>query len=250
MISSPRALILSLLIHGCIIAATVGVVFHHSGGGGGASTPAFQSKGGSLVQAEEPAELEAPDLGQPQESVSPPAAAILPAPDMPEPTTSDLVVLVESKVVTALPASPGTPDLEARPVAEGPARKSPGRKRSGDGAKGAGEDLATRGGGGEGSGGSGGGGRPAWVPARYSRCPAPAYPAAAKKGRLGGQVLLLVLVDEKGRPASVSLRHSSGSTILDEAAIAAVARWRFEPAKQKGKSVSSRVEVPVRFVAS
>lgn|GEM_PF-2593534 len=249
MTSSPRALALSLLIHGCIIAATVGVVFHRDAGpgGGDASALAFESRGGSLVQTEESSGRETSDLGQPRESV-PPAAAVPPA-DMPEPAATDLVVPVESKVVTALPASAGIAAAQVPPAAEPATRKPVGRKKTNDRSEGGGQLSGTRGGGGEGIGGNGGGG-PAWVAARYSRCPAPPYPATAKKDKLSGQVLLLVLVDENGRAASVVLRKSSGSPILDEAAVAAVSRWRFEPAKQNGKSVSSRVEVPVRFVAS
>ena len=85
---------------------------------------------------------------------------------------------------------------------------------------------------------------------RYSHCPAPPYPAAAKKEKAGGQVLLLVLVDEAGRPATVNLRRSSGNSILDAAAISGVQRWRFEPASLNGRPVTARVEVPIRFVAS
>jgi protein TonB len=46
------------------------------------------------------------------------------------------------------------------------------------------------------------------------------------------------------------LKQSSGFPLLDEAAIAAVRRWTFEPARIDGRAVASQVVVPVRFSMS
>ncbi len=53
-----------------------------------------------------------------------------------------------------------------------------------------------------------------------------------------------------GRPTGVAVKQSSGVAILDQAAIAAVRRWTFEPARTAGLPVASTVEVPVRFSLS
>jgi protein TonB len=65
-----------------------------------------------------------------------------------------------------------------------------------------------------------------------------------------GLVLLSVEVGADGRPQDVSLKHSSGFSALDQAAIQAVRRWSFEPARVAGMTIASRVDVPVRFSLS
>jgi protein TonB len=48
----------------------------------------------------------------------------------------------------------------------------------------------------------------------------------------------------------VSLAHGSGHPLLDQAAIAAVRTWTFEPARASGVAVTSEVVVPVRYALS
>jgi protein TonB len=60
-------------------------------------------------------------------------------------------------------------------------------------------------------------------------------------------VLLRVQVTANGTAASVELQTSSGSTRLDQAALEAVKKWRFIPAKRGEQPVSASVTVPVRF---
>src|SRR5262249_50029780 len=64
--------------------------------------------------------------------------------------------------------------------------------------------------------------------------PDPAYPIAARRAHLQGDVVLRLAVDEAGRLTSVSVERGSGYRILDDAAIASVKVWRFEPAVQGG----------------
>ena len=97
---------------------------------------------------------------------------------------------------------------------------------------------------------AGTGGGQSYTPARYASCPPPAFPAEARKARLSGTVLLLVQIDERGRPLSITLRQTSGHTILDTAALRAVRAWRFEPARRDGKPVDARLEIPIRFALS
>jgi len=81
----------------------------------------------------------------------------------------------------------------------------------------------------------------------YLSNPKPDYPEEAKRLHEEGVVLLDVLVDANGRAGEVSVSRSSGFAVLDDAAVQAVKRWIFEPARTGGVAVSSRVKVPVRF---
>lgn len=77
--------------------------------------------------------------------------------------------------------------------------------------------------------------------------PAPEYPLAARQRNEQGRVLLLVQLDAEGRVLDAQLRLSSGSPLLDQAALDAVRRWRFSPARSRGVPVTSHLLVPVRF---
>jgi protein TonB len=59
--------------------------------------------------------------------------------------------------------------------------------------------------------------------------------------------LLTVEVLENGRPERVTIKESSGHTVLDEAASGAVKRWMFVPAQRNGEPVRSVAEVPIVF---
>ncbi|HEX9180830.1 MAG TPA: energy transducer TonB [Burkholderiales bacterium] len=83
--------------------------------------------------------------------------------------------------------------------------------------------------------------------AAYLSNPPPDYPAVARRRGLEGVVLLSVLVNEAGLPKEVKLARSSGTPILDDAALEAVKGWRFVPARQGEQAVSAWVEVPIRF---
>jgi protein TonB len=48
----------------------------------------------------------------------------------------------------------------------------------------------------------------------------------------------------------VSVSRGSGYPELDEAAVRAVRRWMFEPARAAGLPVASHVDIPVRFSLS
>lgn len=84
-------------------------------------------------------------------------------------------------------------------------------------------------------------------PAAYLNNPAPGYPDTARRARQEGTVSLRVLVTSGGRASEVQLAGSSGVSSLDQAAIRAVRRWRFTPARQNGQAISAWVRVPIRF---
>jgi protein TonB len=83
--------------------------------------------------------------------------------------------------------------------------------------------------------------------ARYRSHPAPPYPIDSLRRREEGVVLLSVDISPDGRATEISLSRGSGSPSLDSAAVEAVYAWTFEPARNAGDPVASRVVVPVRF---
>jgi protein TonB len=92
-----------------------------------------------------------------------------------------------------------------------------------------------------------GGGAAVSAKPRYRSNPTPDYPIPSKRRREEGIVLLNVQVQADGTPAAISLNRSCGHPLLDRAALDAVRRWTFEPARAAGLAVPSLVVIPVRF---
>jgi len=84
------------------------------------------------------------------------------------------------------------------------------------------------------------------VPAPHGN-PRPEYPEMAKRKGWQGECLLRVAVSPEGKASAVSVHRSSGYASLDQAALAAVRRWRFLPQSLGGTCVASTIEVPVNF---
>lgn len=83
--------------------------------------------------------------------------------------------------------------------------------------------------------------------AAYLRNPAPAYPATSRRYGEAGRVLLRVRVLPSGQPDEVVLQQSCGHDRLDAAALDAVRRWRFVPARQGEQAIAAWVVVPIQF---
>lgn len=77
--------------------------------------------------------------------------------------------------------------------------------------------------------------------------PAPTYPYVALQRGYEGEVTLIIAVNKSGLPDDVEVAQSSGYGILDSAAVKAVKKWKFEPARLFGVSVDSEIEIPVKF---
>ena len=75
----------------------------------------------------------------------------------------------------------------------------------------------------------------------------PDYPPQCRRLGIEGSVRVKVLVGTDGRPRDVVIDRSSGDARLDEAAVVAVRKWRFEPARRDGKAVQAPLVVPIRF---
>jgi TonB family protein len=82
------------------------------------------------------------------------------------------------------------------------------------------------------------------------RMPPPPYPPQALQQRIDGTVVLLIDVGADGKPTRVQVDHATPAGVFDAAAVDAAKRWTFEPSREHGKPVASRVRVPVRFEAS
>lgn len=81
----------------------------------------------------------------------------------------------------------------------------------------------------------------------YLNNPAPVYPAEAKRQKQQGVVMLRVLVKESGKPEQVEVSESAGVQSLDNAALNAVKKWTFIPAKIGSQVIPAYVIVPIRF---
>lgn len=77
--------------------------------------------------------------------------------------------------------------------------------------------------------------------------PAPAYPAVSRRMSEQGRVLFDVFILADGRVGEIKLRHSSGFSRLDEAALDAVRRWRYVPARRGNEPIPYWYIQPITF---
>jgi protein TonB len=75
----------------------------------------------------------------------------------------------------------------------------------------------------------------------------PAYPSAPRRLGVQGTTVLRVHVLADGRIGDVLVERSAGHPDLDQAAMEAVRRWRFEPARRGAAAVAMWVLLPVEF---
>jgi len=73
----------------------------------------------------------------------------------------------------------------------------------------------------------------------------PVYPELARQAELEGVVVLKVGIDEFGHVKRALVIESVNG--LDEAALEAIYKWRFEPARQRDVPVPAWLVVPIRF---
>lgn len=83
--------------------------------------------------------------------------------------------------------------------------------------------------------------------ADYLNNPAPQYPALSRRLGEQGRVILRVFVDDRGLPARVELRSSSGHQRLDQVALETVKQWKFVAARRGDQATSAWVLVPISF---
>lgn len=181
-----------------------------------------------------------PELVRPLQALSvrlleiePPARASEPAPPKPAVVAPTPVrkPLPTPPLVIAAPATVATPSFTVAPPAPVPATEAPAAPQGTAPASAARGEARSE----------------ARFDADYLRNPKPVYPSMSRRLGEEGKVLLRVRVSTQGLPLSVDIRQSSGYSRLDEAARAAVEKWRFVPAQQGSEAIEATVLVPLAF---
>lgn len=83
--------------------------------------------------------------------------------------------------------------------------------------------------------------------ADYLNNPYPKYPKLSLKRKEVGTVWLVLTVTAEGFAKDVRVKETSGYVRLDKAALEAVKRWRFSPARRFGQPVDAEYELPIHF---
>ena len=77
--------------------------------------------------------------------------------------------------------------------------------------------------------------------------PSPTYPRKAKRQRLEAKLTIKMVVTAEGTVQQASIIAGEHLDIFSKPALASVAKWRFSPAKLKGKAVPVLVTLPMEF---
>jgi len=85
-----------------------------------------------------------------------------------------------------------------------------------------------------------------FVPAVCQKCPNPSYSEEARRAKISGEVLIWIVVDERGNVVDEAIMKPAGSG-LDEESLKTIRTWTFEPATFAGKPVKFRVDLRVTF---
>ena len=81
---------------------------------------------------------------------------------------------------------------------------------------------------------------------RALETPDPEYSEEARKAKFQGVVVLCLIVGPDGKPRDIKVTRPLGMG-LDQKAIEAVNKWRFEPAMKDGRPVAVQINVEVTF---
>jgi TonB family protein len=84
------------------------------------------------------------------------------------------------------------------------------------------------------------------TPPRAVYSPEPAYTEQARKSKVQGSCTLGLIVEEDGHPSHIRVLKGIGMG-LDENAMAAVQKWKFEPAMKDGHPVRTEIAIRVDF---
>jgi len=75
----------------------------------------------------------------------------------------------------------------------------------------------------------------------------PLYPEIAQEAGIEGVVVVQAFIDKKGRVKETTILKGIPNTGLDEAAMEAIRKTRFSPAKQRERKVGVWISIPVNF---
>jgi protein TonB len=177
----------------------------------------------------------------------------------PPPIATDVPALEEdalplpSIVLEATPLASGTFDEIGLPVEGVPSGGSTGPGSGGGVGTGTGSGIGSGRGTGLGPGSGGGVGGGAYRPGGAVTTPRvltqvnPTYTNDALLHRIQGSVVMNVIVTRDGRPSDIRVVRSLDPGGLDEQAVAAVTRWRFEPGRLAGTPVDVLVTIMLDF---
>ena len=73
------------------------------------------------------------------------------------------------------------------------------------------------------------------------------YPPIAREAGIEGTVIIQAFINDKGRVTETVIAKSMPGTGLDEAAVDAIERTRFKPAKQRDRAVGVWLTIPIMF---
>jgi len=178
-----------------------------------------------------PMTIEFSQPAPPVEVPPPPEPIPQPAVEPPPPVENELAVKPPPKpVLKPKPVVKPVPKPVAKPVEQPPAPPTPPQPVAAPATPPAPKPVT-----------------PASASAGYLKNPAPEYPSLAMRRGWEGTVLLRVHVLASGKPSEVQIQKSSGRDQLDDAALAAVKRWSFVPAKQGDVALDGWVSVPIDF---
>jgi periplasmic protein TonB len=180
------------------------------------------------------------------EQITPPAMVV--RNDNPKLAVEPTVV-VPPQVAMNHGTMPNLGDIKS-PIPAGPMSNGTGTGAGIGSGSGGGIGSGTGGGVGEGRGGGMGGGVfrvGGGVSApRAVDTPDPEYSEEARKAKYQGTVVLWLIVDPSGHPKDIRVSRTLGMG-LDQKAIEAVKKWKFEPAMKDGKPVAVQINVEVNF---
>lgn len=192
----------------------------------------------SGAAAPPPPAIDPAALPRPAVKPAPPArAAVAVAPSTPSPNEPPEIEPAEIEPAEIEPAeikpAAGSPDVAPGAAAESapqtaavPALPTAPTAGSGAGLPGAGRGM---------------------MPAAALANPEPGYPAVSRQRGEEGRVVLLAELSAAGTVVSLTVKQSSGHPRLDRAALEAVRRWRFAPARIGEQAVASTLDVPIVF---
>jgi len=83
-------------------------------------------------------------------------------------------------------------------------------------------------------------------PPRAIYSPEPDFSEEARKRKVQGELTLSVVVTSAGKTTLIRVLQGLGHG-LDEKAVEAISKWKFEPATKDGKPVSTEIAVEVDF---
>lgn len=194
-----------------------------------------------------------PDESLPAPAVAPPAEPDAPIPDPPLPVavTSPALDAGQGNALAPPRAErPATTPVEGGGVRTEAFTRGDFELTAGSGAPGrSGRGFAPSGSGDEGTGATAAraDGLTSFARPRGGYQTRPVYPETARRAGVEGITILKFEVQANGGVGAVMVERSAGHQDLDRAAIAAVRRWEFEPARRGRQPVAAWVTLPVRF---